>query len=251
MHLNSDFPRHQPPPATLAGWWTAAEDRAFAVLPQEEADHLAWELNERTDLHGVPALVQDFLFGPWVHVLAHARLRALDAQREKRYWDAVDDLIWSVNPDVTLRRPGELLVRVSPLIATLREGLSLLAPSVDHDHQAFFDGLMKLHRPALKVRRAKARRDSQSAHDFVDTVPSGPVPLPKAASLIDELCVGDSAYLYAQGRWLKVRLEWVSANRQLLLFRSPGGASHSMTRRSCERLARNNELIPIAGMSRS
>jgi hypothetical protein len=69
----------------------------FAEERQSEADRIAWELSQRTDLEGAPAVVQDFLFGPWSLVIAHARLKATGGEMDPGgYIRVIADLLWSV-----------------------------------------------------------------------------------------------------------------------------------------------------------
>ena len=135
----------------------------FAEKRQAEADRIAWELGTRSDLEAVPAVVRDFLFGPWAMVLANARLvnggKQIDPQG---YLAVVSDLLWSVKPEVTLRQPAQLFERLPPLLGKLRAGLASLGHEPDA-HEAFFQDLMTLHRPVLKLRRAKSRRDARES----------------------------------------------------------------------------------------
>jgi hypothetical protein len=250
--------------------WLATEALSLAELRRAEADEIAWELSSRQDLDDVPEAVQDFLFGPWTRVLAHIRsLRPPGDTTPHRYEQAIDDLIWSVKPDA-LRHPAEVLQRVPPLVASLRQGLSLLGEEA-HAHESFFDELMKLHRPVLHVRRARSRRAGDSTWSGV----SGPVPLTSVADEDDDdtgfeptllwqrepaaaegappagalssaaLRLGDRMQLWSGERWLAVELKWVSANASLFLFVSERGRQHSMTRRTCNRLLREALLVPL------
>src|SRR6185369_4502828 len=135
----------------------------FAELRQAEADRIAWELSSRPDLDAVPAVVQDFLFGPWALVIAHAHLTDPDQQIDPHgYRSVISDLLWSVKRDVTLRQPAQLFERVPRLVATLRAGLASLGQQPE-ENEAFFQALMKLHHPVLKLRRAKSRRDARES----------------------------------------------------------------------------------------
>jgi hypothetical protein len=138
----------------------AVEAMRFAERRQTEADQIAWELSSRPDLQGVPAVVQDFLFGPWSLVLAHARLTDTRNQIDPHgYRTLISDLLWSVKPEVTLRQPVQLMERVPRLVGSLRAGLASIGQQRD-ESEPFFQALMKLHRPVLKLRRAKLRRDA-------------------------------------------------------------------------------------------
>jgi hypothetical protein len=136
------------------------EAMRFAEQRQTEADQIAWELSSRPDLQGVPAVVQDFLFGPWSLVLAHARLTDTRNQIDPHgYRTLISDLLWSVKPEVTLRQPVQLMERVPRLVGSLRAGLASIGQQRE-ESEPFFQALMKLHRPVLKLRRAKLRRDA-------------------------------------------------------------------------------------------
>jgi hypothetical protein len=135
----------------------------FAEQRQAEADQIAWTLSSRADLDKVPSVVQDFLFGPWALVLAHARL----SERENRvdpegYTAVITDLLWSVKREVTLKQPAQLFQRLPGLLATLREGLASIGQDPT-ESEPFFQALMKLHHPVLKLRRARSRQDAKES----------------------------------------------------------------------------------------
>ncbi|MEO6016024.1 MAG: DUF1631 family protein, partial [Polaromonas sp.] len=140
----------------------------FAEERQTQADQIAFDLSTRSDLENVPGLVLDFLFGPWSLVLAHARLTDTRRQIDPLgFGSVVPDLLWSVKREVTLKRPAKLIEMIPGLLAQLHAGLELLGQD-PRESEAFFEGLMKLHRPVLKLRRLKSRRDAEE---------SGAVPL--------------------------------------------------------------------------
>jgi hypothetical protein len=177
----------------------AVKAMRFAEQRQVEADQIAWELSSRADLESVPPVVQDFLFGPWSLVLANARLTDASHQIDPHgYLAAVSDLLWSVKREVTLRQPAQLFERVPRLVATLRAGLASLG-QLPEENEEFFQILMKLHRPVLKLRRARSRRDAREsglsplAADDVSAaaplaandVPAGPAAKAKAVKVSD------------------------------------------------------------------
>ncbi|MET0312180.1 MAG: DUF1631 family protein [Burkholderiaceae bacterium] len=130
----------------------------FAEERQQMADQLAWDMSSRPDLESVPAVVQDFLFGPWALVMAHARLTDKNNQIDPgSFGVVVSDLLWSVKREVTLRQPAKLIDMIPGLVTTLRTGLDLLGHD-PRESAAFFEALMKLHRPVLKL-RARSRKD--------------------------------------------------------------------------------------------
>jgi hypothetical protein len=158
----------------------------FAERRQAEASHIAWELSSRPDLENVPAVVQDFLFGRWALVLAHARLTDKAKQIDPcGYLSVIPDLLWSVKREVTLKQPAQLFERVPHLVATLRAGLASIGQGAE-ENEAFFHALMKLHHPVLKLRRAKSRHDARASGmaplAAVDQAPAPPAPVAGAAA---------------------------------------------------------------------
>lgn len=135
----------------------------FAEERQTQADQIAFELSTRSDLDKVPGLVLDFLFGPWALAMAHARLTDTRNQIDPMgFGSVVPDLLWSVKREVTLKRPAKLIEMIPSLLAKLHEGLDLLGQD-PRESEPFFEGLMKLHRPVLKLRRLKSQRDAEES----------------------------------------------------------------------------------------
>lgn len=135
----------------------------FAERRQAEAEQIAWDLSARSDLADVPETVQAFLFGPWALVMAHARLTNKTVQPDPQgYTGVITDLLWSVKREVTLKQPAQLFERVPRLVATLRSGLASIGQE-PVESEPFFQALMKLHHPVLKLRRAKTRRDARES----------------------------------------------------------------------------------------
>ena len=135
----------------------------FAEDRQERADHVAFDLSARSDLDHVPGVVLDFLFGPWSLAMAHARL--VDQRNQvdpEGFGSVVPDLIWSVKRDVTLKRPAKLIEMIPGLLEKLHAGLQMLGQD-RRENEKFFEALMKLHQPVLKLRRLKSRRDAEES----------------------------------------------------------------------------------------
>ncbi|HQS92943.1 DUF1631 family protein, partial [Polaromonas sp.] len=137
----------------------------FAEQRQTEADQIAFDLSERSDLDDVPALVLDFLFGPWALAMAHARLTDTRNQVDPQGLGlAVPDLIWSAKRQMTMRQPAKLIEMIPGLLARLHAGLDLLGKD-PRESEPFFKGLMRLHQPVLKLRRLKSQRDAEESAD--------------------------------------------------------------------------------------
>ncbi|MFZ2295464.1 MAG: DUF1631 family protein, partial [Polaromonas sp.] len=161
--------------ATLASGWDEQDQQEaehrdevlrtlrFAEERQTQADQIAFELSSRSDLEKVPGLVLDFLFGPWALAMAHARLADTRKQVDPQgFGSVVPDLIWSVKRDVTLKQPAKLFDMIPSLLGKLHAGLDLLGQD-PRENDAFFEGLMNLHRPVLKLRRLKIQQDAQES----------------------------------------------------------------------------------------
>ena len=135
----------------------------FAEQRQAEADQIAWELGQRSDIQDAPPLVQDFLYGPWSLVMAHARLTDPAKRIDPGgHGTVVTDLLWSVKRQMTLREPARLIEMLPGLLERLRSGLAALGQS-PQESEPFFIALEKLHRPVLKLRAKKRRVDSDFA----------------------------------------------------------------------------------------
>ena len=162
----------------------AAEER------QAQADQIAYDLSLRSDLEGVPAVVLDFLFGPWSLVMANARLadqgRTLDPGG---FGAVVSDLLWSVKLQQTLNEPARLISLIPKLLTKLRAGLKSLDHGPEHT-ETFFGELMKLHQPVLELRRLRSQRDAAESAPLPleiplpEVVPATPEQrVPKASDL--------------------------------------------------------------------
>ncbi|MFP5466335.1 MAG: DUF1631 family protein [Gammaproteobacteria bacterium] len=139
----------------------------FAEVRQELADQIAWEISHRPDIYNVPGIVLDFLYGSWSLVIASAQLTHPDGGADPQgFRKVISQLLWSTRREVTLRQPRQLFEIVPGMIQTLRRGLEMLGKTPD-ETAAFFDALLKLHEPVLRLRRLRARAETAS----------GPVPL--------------------------------------------------------------------------
>ncbi|MDB5947357.1 MAG: hypothetical protein JWQ33_2383 [Ramlibacter sp.] len=175
--------------AALEASWTAQDSAEqeqrksvldavrFAEQRQAAADQIAWELSQRADLEDVPAVVQDFVYGPWALVMAHARLTATGRQIDPGgHGSVVTDLLWSVKRDVTLRDPARLIDMVPGLLNRLRSGLGALGQG-PQESESFFQSLEQMHRPVLRLRAKKRRDDS----DFAPIETGAELPRPEPA----------------------------------------------------------------------
>lgn len=126
----------------------------------------------------------DFLFGPWALAMAHARLVDTRNQIDPGgYGSVVPDLVWSVKSEVTLKQPAKLIEMIPGLLDKLHSGLGQLGQD-PNENEAFFESLMKLHRPVLKLRRLKSQRDAEESSE---ALPEPPEPLVSPAERLEKL----------------------------------------------------------------
>ena len=130
---------------------------------QSLADEIAWDLSQRSDLDGAPAVVLDFLYGPWALVMAQARLSDQGKQIDPGgFGGLVSDLLWSSKKPAILKNPAKLIGMIPGLLKQLHEGLALLGQDAPK-YTIFFEALMTLHRPVLRLRRAKLVSEAKAS----------------------------------------------------------------------------------------
>ena len=142
----------------------------FAEARQELADQIAWEISLRPDVFNAPALVLDFLYGTWSLVIASEELKPAGLEFDAQdYRSTVGTLLWSVRPE-TLRQPKQVFAALPGLLRTLNAGLDSLGKSRE-DTRAFFDALMRLHQPLLRLRRKRVTNDAPALEVSVSGSP--------------------------------------------------------------------------------
>jgi len=267
-----------------------SRDQAVQALQNAEernvlAEKIARDIATHHDAERVPAVVLDFLCGPWAQVVAQARLTGLTAagSAADKYQSLVSALLWSTHPDLSRKDTPKLTRLVPPLLGTLREGLDTIHyPSTKTS--AFFEALMGLHQRAFRAEHkplaAEAEVEPQSspstagraqlvvddnpwvapeearASNFMD-LPDAPDPplapadvvavAPALAGSNATLTLGCWVELLVQEQWVRTQLTWVSTQQSLFLFTNAVGESQSMTRRSRDKLVAVGHLRVISG----
>ena len=252
----------------------------FAETRQAEADRIAWELSQRSDLVGVNSVVQDFLFGTWSLVMANARLANARKEIDPGGFVAlVADLLWSVNQESTLRDPARAFEVIPRVLVGVRKGLDTVGNPPEAS-MAFMLELERLHRPVMKL-RAKLRGPAGRAMlpEAPPAAAAAPVTAPQkgqlwltpreqraagfeeahsdhaplaeenadAESLLAGLAEGSWVDMLSKDQWRRCRLAWASGNRAFYMFVSHGGQPHSMTRRTLHRMLRERHVRPVDG----
>ena len=62
----------------------------------------------------------------------------------------------------------------------------------------------------------------------------------------DELRVGTWVEILIRGEWVRAQLTWCSPHATLFMFTSVGGAAHSMSRRTLDKLRSGDQLRVVA-----
>ena len=249
------------------------------------AEKIAKEIAAGRDAAKVPAVVVDFLCGPWSQVVAQARITGTTAApgAADKYQALITALLWSTHPDINRKDTPKLTRLVPPLLSTLREGLETIRyPSTKTS--AFFEALMGLHQRAFRAEhkpqsavavpqveepatpRSHAVEEGnpwvapEEAHasNFME-MPEAQAPacvavpeaMDKPASDVADanvvLTVGCWVELLVGTQWVRTQLTWVSSHATLFLFTSAAGEAQSMTRRSRDKLLAMGNLRVISG----
>ena len=152
-------------------------DEAVQALQSAEernvlAKKIAREIASQPDAQRVPAVVMDFVCGPWAQVVAQARLAgpATAGSAVEKYQSLVSALLWSTHPDLSRKDTPKLTRLVPPLLGTLREGLETIHyPSTKTS--AFFEALMGLHQRAFRAEHKPTVPEAE-----LPSVPANPSP---------------------------------------------------------------------------
>lgn len=275
--------------ATLEERWSRSEveqrqrqeGSARALLHAEQrnllAHRLAADFQERVKNTNIPELVMVFLCGPWAQVVAESQLRCVDGTADTDgYLALVDDLIWSVQSDLTRRNRNRLVQLVPGLLVKLRQGLQLVQYPQERT-SAFFDQLITYHEMAFEVPKVlvapaqspesapqEAAAELAAGEPGLDDVSGGDAfwlaeneaaeagyltegsvdspqqgsggDLPPRTWSASDLVTGSWVELQLKGEWVRAQLTWASPHRTLFMFVSGKGEAHSMSQRTMERL---------------
>lgn len=179
---------------------TRERTRAIAALEHAEQRHLlavdiSREIWLLPQIDKVPGEIASFLLGPWVQVIAQARLQAHDntlgssRSDPSRYRETVDALLWSAQPELTRANASQLARLVPKLLAKLRKGLACIDYPA-HETRAFFDCLMQLHQEAFRPSSAEPTTPVAPALSIPSAAPAAPPVKPRPAlELNDDLWV--------------------------------------------------------------
>lgn len=278
----------------LLGAWAAREKkhederlRAIEALRHAEqrnllAARMAREIRLLPQIDAIPAEVARFLLGPWIQVMAQARLDDHSGSNDPgRFREAVDALIWSAQPQLTRINVARLARLLPKLLSRLHEGLN----AIDYPPaktRAFFELLMQLHQQAFVpggTAPTPPHTPSAPAHKNVPTLeadepwiapsevaesgfmdePSGTQPTNPGGETAHspamgavqglEIDVGTWVNLLVEDKWERTQLSWIGSHGNLFLFTNAYGHTQSMTRRLLDKLLARGSLRVISGQT--
>ena len=156
------------------------EESARALLHAEQRNMLAQRVAEDFQKQladkDVPDMIGAFLRGPWAQVIAESKLSRTDGVPDPEGYSAlVEDLVWSVQLNLTRRNRAKLVQMVPNLLVKLRQGLQLINYPEERI-PVLFDALVSVHEQAFELPDG-SRADVQTAQDGdATTLPPEMVP---------------------------------------------------------------------------
>lgn len=245
------------------------------------AETVAREISGHPDAARVPAVVMDFLCGPWSQVVAQARIGGDASQADAdKYKAVISALLWSTHPELTRKNIAKLTRLVPLLLGNLREGLETIRYPATKT-SVFLEALMGLHQQAFRAAKLPVAAPSHSegvpapsarphfvddgnpwvapqeaqASNFIE-LPDSPaeeviqvpevVLAPQEVPALNTLPLGSWVELRVQSQWVRTQLTWASPHGTLFLFTNSQGATQSMTRRSGDKLVAAGHLRVIS-----
>ncbi len=202
-------------------------------IKQASAD-ASQQVEMRVGSGEVVAFVETFLENRWVKVLTLAY--SIKDEKPHALEDAIktmDDLIWSVQPKITLQQRQDLLNRLPPILARLNKWLSLIKWN-DDDRARFFAELAECHASivrapldlsperqleiAVEVAQKAAERRLAKRAEAEQAIAQAPVPdqHTQTAAMLERGTWLE--YIQPDGLIEKFRLAWVSPMRSLYIF---------------------------------
>src|SRR5574343_641507 len=225
-------------------------------VEQRETLAIQYTIELRKLISGLPVHegVRDFLFHVWADVLATAAIRQGPQSPEiASARDAATELIWTATAKTSREERAEVIRRLPPRLATLRQGMN----SVGMAQQRQEDAIKALNIALTAAFGARAATVSQEQFEQLkqrleaieELIPDddfeiddswvldeghhgseglevvadgGSMPSPAMIEWATQLRLGDSFTLDFRGRRETVRLVWQGMHRQLTLFAASG-----------------------------
>jgi hypothetical protein len=227
-------------------------------VEQRETLAIQYTIELRRMLAEVPVQdsVRAFLFQVWADVLATTAVRyGAQSDEIRSAKRAAADLIWSASAKVTREERAEVIRRLTPLLKTLRDGMSVtgMDPAKQDEHvqvlnnslaAAFtakapvipsdrlqelaerLESLEELLPDAAEVALDDAIVHDLSGHESSElevVAEGGSMPTPAMIAWARELQVGGWYMLDYRGRNEPVQLAWLGLQKKLSMFVTPQG----------------------------
>jgi Protein of unknown function (DUF1631) len=227
-------------------------------VEQRETMAIQYTIELRRMLNEMPVQesVRAFLFQVWADVLATTAVRYGAQSDETRAMKrAASDLIWSASAKVTREERAEVIRRLTPLLKTLRDGMSSAgmdparqdehiqilnnslaaaftakAPVIPHERlqelAERLESLEELLPDAADVTIDDSIVFDLSGHESSElevVSEGGSMPTPAMIAWARELQVGGWYMLDYRGRNEAVQLAWLGLRKQLSMFVTPQG----------------------------
>ncbi|KGM40687.1 hypothetical protein JY96_13290 [Aquabacterium sp. NJ1] len=227
-------------------------------VEQRETYAIQYTIELRKMLEGVPVHegVREFLFKVWADVLAHNAVQTSQSSDETRALKkAAADLIWSASAKTSREERADVLMRLPPLLKTVREGMARSGVAVEKQDEhiqslntalaAAFSArsaaLSAAHLKAVTDRLeslsdvlpdiGEVELDEQTLRDLSGhesdnleiVAEGGTMPTPAMMGWARDLQVGAWFKLDYRGHTESVQLAWQGLQKQLILFVSPNG----------------------------
>jgi hypothetical protein len=227
-------------------------------VEQRETMAIQYTIELRRMLNEMPVQdsVRQFLFQVWADVLATSAVRYGAQSEETRTMKrAASDLIWSASAKVTREERAEVIRRLTPLLKTLRDGMSSAgmdpvkqdehlqvlnnslaaaftakAPVIAHERllelSERLESLEELLPDAADVTIDESIVFDLSGHESSElevVADGGSMPTPAMIAWARELQVGSWYMLDYRNRNEAVQLAWQGMRKQLSMFVTPQG----------------------------
>jgi hypothetical protein len=253
-------------------------------VEQRETLAIQYTIELRRMLEAVPVQesVRAFLFQVWADVLATAAMRyGPQSEPTRAMKRAASELIWSASAKITREERAEVIRRLTPLLKTLREGMSAagMDPARQDEHiQALNNSLAAAFTakapviPQDRLRELAERLETLeellpdatevddsivfdlSGHESSElevVTDGGSMPTPAMLAWARELQVGGWYMLDHRGRQEPVQLAWLGQRRQLSMFVSPNGRCVLFQQRRLASYLQAGLLVPAQDESLS
>jgi Tfp pilus assembly protein PilE len=247
-------------------------------VEQRETLAIQYTIELRKLLDGVPVQdgVRDFLFQVWADVLATTTMRfGAQSDETRAVREAALELVWIASAKTTREERAEVIRRLGPLLAALRQGMqvggmpaerqetslrtlnvaltaafSARSATIDPEQLARLKGRLEaldeiLPDADFEIDDSFALDLSGHDSDELEVVSEGgAAPSPAALKASDEMMVGAWYMLEYRERTEPVQLAWQGLNRQLSLFVSANGRCVLFQRRRLAAFLQSHLLAP-------